>query len=143
MTNAFSWQNSTPLPCFIPYFKAKFACYSRCFLSSYFCIPECLLPFPFVSRYFLISLHGWSAFFRPFTFSLCVSFFFFFGRILLFIFFLYFTTLYWFYHTSTCICHRCTLSILSAAQRQVLYLIHSATCPLIGAFSPLILYSKF
>ena len=26
------------LPCFIPYTKAKFACYSRCFLSSYFCI---------------------------------------------------------------------------------------------------------
>ena len=28
-----------PLPCFIPYSKAKFACYSRCFLTSYFCIP--------------------------------------------------------------------------------------------------------
>ena len=27
------------LPCFILYFKAKFACYSRCFLTSYFCIP--------------------------------------------------------------------------------------------------------
>ena len=27
------------LPCFIMYFKAKFACYSRCFLTSYFCIP--------------------------------------------------------------------------------------------------------
>ena len=27
------------LPCFIPYSKAKFACYSRCFLASYFCIP--------------------------------------------------------------------------------------------------------
>ena len=27
------------LPCFIPYSKAKFACYSRCFLTSYFCIP--------------------------------------------------------------------------------------------------------
>ena len=26
------------LPCFIPYSKAKFACYSRCFLTSYFCI---------------------------------------------------------------------------------------------------------
>ena len=24
---------------FIPYSKAKFACYSRCFLTSYFCIP--------------------------------------------------------------------------------------------------------
>ena len=27
------------LPCFILYSKAKFACYSRCFLSSYFYIP--------------------------------------------------------------------------------------------------------
>ena len=31
-----------PLPCFILYFKAKFACYSRCFLTSYFCI---LVPY--------------------------------------------------------------------------------------------------
>ena len=29
----------TLLPCFIVYSKAKFACYSRCFLTSYFCIP--------------------------------------------------------------------------------------------------------
>ena len=28
-----------PLPWFILYSKAKFACYSRCFLTSYFCIP--------------------------------------------------------------------------------------------------------
>ena len=28
-----------PLPCFIPCSEAKFACYSRCFLTSYFCIP--------------------------------------------------------------------------------------------------------
>ena len=28
-----------PLPCFIPYPKAKFACYSRCLLTSYFSIP--------------------------------------------------------------------------------------------------------
>ena len=28
-----------PLPCFIRYAKAKFGCYSRCFLTSYFCIP--------------------------------------------------------------------------------------------------------
>ena len=28
-----------PLPQFIPYSKARFACYSRCFLPSYFCIP--------------------------------------------------------------------------------------------------------
>ena len=28
-----------PLPCFILYSKAKFACYFRYFLTSYFCIP--------------------------------------------------------------------------------------------------------
>ena len=28
-----------PLSCFIPYSKAKFACYPRCFLTSLFCIP--------------------------------------------------------------------------------------------------------
>ena len=28
-----------PLPCYIPYSEVKFACYSRCFLTSYFCIP--------------------------------------------------------------------------------------------------------
>ena len=28
-----------PFPCFIVYSKAKFACYSRCFLTSYFCNP--------------------------------------------------------------------------------------------------------
>ena len=27
------------LPCFISYSKAKFSCYSKCFLTSYFCIP--------------------------------------------------------------------------------------------------------
>ena len=27
-----------PLPCFILHSKAKFACYSRCFLTSYLCI---------------------------------------------------------------------------------------------------------
>ena len=27
------------MPCFIPYSKAKFACYSRCILTSYFYIP--------------------------------------------------------------------------------------------------------
>ena len=39
MPSAFSWQNCQPLPCFILYSKAKFACYSRYFLISYFCIP--------------------------------------------------------------------------------------------------------
>ena len=43
MTIAFSWQNSVSL-CpvlflFFLYSKVKFACYSRCFLTSYFCIP--------------------------------------------------------------------------------------------------------
>ena len=28
-----------PLPCFVVYSKTKFAHYSRCFLTSYFCIP--------------------------------------------------------------------------------------------------------
>ena len=27
------------MPCFIPYSKATFACYFRCFLTSYICIP--------------------------------------------------------------------------------------------------------
>ena len=31
-----------PLPCFILYSKVKFACYSSCFLTSYFCI---LVPY--------------------------------------------------------------------------------------------------
>ena len=39
MTSVFSWQNYQPLPCFILYSKAKFSGYSRCFLTSYFCIP--------------------------------------------------------------------------------------------------------
>ena len=39
MTSAFSWQNCQSLPCCIPYSKVKFACYSRYFLTSYFCIP--------------------------------------------------------------------------------------------------------
>ena len=38
MTSAFSWQNTIIvfLPCFILYSKAKFTCYSRCFLTSFF-----------------------------------------------------------------------------------------------------------
>ena len=39
MTSAFSQQNCLPLPCFILYSKAKFACYSRYLLNSYFYIP--------------------------------------------------------------------------------------------------------
>ena len=42
MTSAFSWQNSISLCCAsLPLLcsKAKFACYSRYFLTSYCCIP--------------------------------------------------------------------------------------------------------
>ena len=39
MTSAFSWQNSISLCPASIWPKAKFACYSRCFLTSYFCIP--------------------------------------------------------------------------------------------------------
>ena len=39
MTSAFSWQNSISLCLLNSVPKAKFACYSRCFLTSYFCIP--------------------------------------------------------------------------------------------------------
>ena len=39
MTSTFSWENCQPLPCFNLYSIAKFACYSRYFLTSYFCIP--------------------------------------------------------------------------------------------------------
>ena len=40
MTSVFSRQNSYQhLPCFILYSKAKFSCYSRYLLTSYFCIP--------------------------------------------------------------------------------------------------------
>ena len=39
MTSELSWQNCQYLLCFILYSKVKFACYSRCFLTSYFCIP--------------------------------------------------------------------------------------------------------
>ena len=34
----------SPLPCFILYSKAKVACYSRCFLTSYFCISHVCGP---------------------------------------------------------------------------------------------------
>ena len=38
MTSAFSWQNCQPLTFLVLYSKTKFACYSRYFLTSYFCI---------------------------------------------------------------------------------------------------------
>ena len=38
MTSVFSWQNSISLCPASLYSKAKFACYSRYFLTSYFCI---------------------------------------------------------------------------------------------------------
>ena len=34
MASVFSWQNCSPLPCFILYFKAKLVCYIYFFLSS-------------------------------------------------------------------------------------------------------------
>ena len=39
MTSASSWQNYESLPCFIAHSKAKYACYARYFLTSYFGIP--------------------------------------------------------------------------------------------------------
>ena len=40
MTSVFFWQNSVSLcSASFCYSKAKFACYSRCFLTSYFSIP--------------------------------------------------------------------------------------------------------
>ena len=40
MTSVFSWQNSVSLcPASLCTLKAKFACYSRYLLTSYFCIP--------------------------------------------------------------------------------------------------------
>ena len=40
MTSAFSRQNSLALlACFVLYSKAKFDCYSRYLLTSYFCVP--------------------------------------------------------------------------------------------------------
>ena len=51
-----------PLPCFILYSKAKFACYSRYFLTSYFYIP---VPYNDKDIFFgvfilegLVDLHG-------------------------------------------------------------------------------------
>ena len=44
MTSAFSWQNSIhPLPCFFPYSKVKFTCYSRQ-ICIYFFPPLSNLP---------------------------------------------------------------------------------------------------
>ena len=43
-----------PLPCFILYSKAKFACYSRYFLTPYFCIPDAKSEIPrehFIQRW--------------------------------------------------------------------------------------------
>ena len=61
MTSAFSlvmciltWQNS----CFILYSKAKFASYSRCFLTSYFCIPAPMMKMTILGVLFLEGLVG-------------------------------------------------------------------------------------
>ena len=66
MTSEFSWQNSVSL-CFILYSKAKFACYFRYVLTSYFCIP--------VSSdekdifFWVLVLEGLVGHHRPFNFS--------------------------------------------------------------------------
>jgi len=55
------------LPCFILYSKDKFACYSRCFLTSYFCIP---VPYSEKDIYFLLLvLEFLQVFIEPFNFS--------------------------------------------------------------------------
>ena len=55
MIRAFSWQNYYFLPRFIPHSKAKFACNSRCFLTSYFCIP---VPYDEKASFFVLVLKG-------------------------------------------------------------------------------------
>ena len=39
MTGAFSWKTQLAFALFILYSKAKFACYPRYLLTSYYCIP--------------------------------------------------------------------------------------------------------
>ena len=53
-------------PCFFPYSKAKFACYSRCFLTSYFCITVPYKRHLFGGCYFQKALQ---VFTEPFNFS--------------------------------------------------------------------------
>ena len=50
MTSVFSWQNCQPLTYFVLYFKAKFACYSRYLLTSYFCTPV-----PYIEKHIFFS----------------------------------------------------------------------------------------
>ena len=55
------------LPCFILYPKAKFACYPRYFLTSYFCIPV-----PYNEKgisFWVLVLEGLIVFIEPFNFS--------------------------------------------------------------------------
>ena len=55
MTSVFSWQNSVslcPLLAFILYSEAKLACYSRYYLTSYFCIP---VPYDEKNIFFCVS----------------------------------------------------------------------------------------
>ena len=55
------------LPCFIPHSKARFACYSRCFLTSYFCIPV-----PYNEKNIFFGCQFWKVlqvFLEPFNFS--------------------------------------------------------------------------
>ena len=67
MTRAFSWQNSISLcPATFCTPKAKFACYSRCFLTSYFCIP---VPYNEKGIFFWCQFQKiWQVFIEPFSF---------------------------------------------------------------------------
>ena len=65
MTSAFSWQ--TPLPFFILYSEAKFACYSRYLLTSYFCIP---VPYDEKDIFLVLVLEGLVGLFNFIFFSI-------------------------------------------------------------------------
>ena len=54
------------LPCFIPHSKAKFACYSGCFLTSYFCIP---VPYNEKDIFWMLVLKGCRSSEKSFNFS--------------------------------------------------------------------------
>ena len=60
-----------PLPCFILYYKGKFACYSRCFLTSYFCIP---VPYNDKDIFFGCSKRSWPGI-KPMSLASQVGFF--------------------------------------------------------------------
>ena len=57
------------LPCFIPYSKDKFACYSRCVLTSYFCIQS---PVMKRTSFWVLVLKVLEVFIEPPNFSFFV-----------------------------------------------------------------------